>query len=269
MSQCYYPNNQILEVWKSGETGKRPWWFWLLLLAALVLGIGGGAWWWTGPDRNAQKASVWILVDRDGDGRPDGSGSGVLINSKGFVLTNKHVITDDEGNLAKGKIAVAWLSGTPNVQMMEATVEDAGPGKPALDPEKMRNDWAVLRVVTKDPLPYCELFDRSDFKAEEAVTAYGFPRATDTTTNSHGPTVTVAKGFIKRVDTSDTGGVIRISHSASTAEGMSGGAVMQSGRIAGLNVQVLTGGKVTANENYAIPAFLLKQKVFDRFGQGK
>lgn len=265
MTQCYYPNNQILDVWKSGETGKRPWWVWLLLLAALILGIGGGYWWWTGPERNAQKATVWIVADVDGDGKFDQSGSGVLINSKGFVLTNKHVITDEDGNLAKGKIGVAWLSGTPNVQRMEATVEDAGPGKPALDPEKMRNDWAVLRVVTKDPLPYCGLYDRNDFKPEEPVTAYGFPLGTATAANSHGPAVTVAKGFIKRVDTSDTGGVIRISHSATTAQGMSGGAVMQEGKIAGLNIS----GIKAANENYATPAFLLKQKVFDRFGQGK
>mgnify|MGYP006277250703 CR=1 FL=1 len=268
MSQCYYPNNQILDIWKTDETTSR-WWLWPLVFLGLLAGFGTGYWWWTGPDRNAQKATVWIVVDADGDGKFDTTGSGILINSKGFVLTNKHVITDTDGNLAKGKIDVAWLSGTPNVQRMEATVEDAGPGKPALDPEKMRNDWAVLRVVTKDPLPYCELYDRNDFKPEETVAAYGFPRGMETAANSHGPAVTVAKGFIKRVDTSDTGGVIRISHSASTAEGMSGGAVMQQGRIAGLNVQVLTGGKVTANENYAIPAFLLKQKVFDRFGQGK
>ena len=47
----------------------------------------------------------------------------------------------------------------------------------------------------------------------------------------------------------------------------SGGPVVQDGQLIGLNTQVLGGGKVTANENYALPAYLLREPVFNVFAR--
>jgi S1-C subfamily serine protease len=59
---------------------------------------------------------------------------------------------------------------------------------------------------------------------------------------------------------------VRLTHSASLAEGMSGGPLLEGARVIGINSQVLGGGAVPANENYALPAYLLKESVFKNYG---
>lgn len=70
------------------------------------------------------------------------------------------------------------------------------------------------------------------------------------------------QGILNRVDRSAQGGVVRLTHSASLAEGMSGGPLVQGSRLIGINTQILAGGQVPSNENYALPAYLLRESVF-------
>lgn len=273
MSKFYYPNNAILFPKWSYVAPAVPWWkrlWWLfLLLPLLVLAALWFLYW--GPDRNVMRSTVIVNVDVDGDGKFDAQGSGVFISPKGYVLTNRHVVFAGAGTTKPAKIQVWYLPGTRDLQKMDATLERNGEGAIDTTPEAIRNDWAVLRVTTQEKLPWVPLMEKTDFKEEEGLKAFGFPRAPETATNEFGPSVKVVQGIINRVDRSAQQGVVRLTHSASTAEGMSGGPVTQRGRLIGLNTAVLaptapgSGSGVTPNENYALPVYLLKESVFKNY----
>ena len=268
MSRYYYPNNEILTPrWVTPKTGGFQWW-WLILPLLLLAALGAGAFWlfMLGPERNARRATVLILVDRNGDKQPDSQGSGFFISPRGYVLTNRHVVMSERGE-KPARIEVWYLAGTKDRQVMEATLERTGEGQIGGTPENIRNDWAVLHVASKEQLPYLQLASKVNFAEEEKLRALGYPRAQETATNEFGASVKIVPGSINRVDRSAQGGVVRLTHNASTAEGMSGGPVVQDGNLIGINTQVLGGGKVTANENYALPAFLLREPVFNVYSK--
>lgn len=273
MSSFYYPNNEILTPrWATGVLPK-PWWkrliaLWIALAVLALIALALLAWWFlTLPERNARAATVLVLVDADGDRNFDSQGSGAFINARGFVLTARHVVVPN-ANQKPARIVVWYKSGSGEKQEMEATLERVGEGALDTSTENIRNDWAVLRVTTKERLPVIPLADKTDFNEEERMKALGFPRMQETTINQKtGPAVKIVEGTINRVDRTAQGGVVRLTHSASTAEGMSGGPVVQNGKLIGLNTAVLGGGSVTANENYSLPAYLLRESVFKQYGE--
>src|SRR5437879_7433847 len=92
MSRYYYPNIEVLTPrWVTPKTGAFQWWWLLLPLLLLALLAAGAVWLLVlGPEQNARRATVLILVDRDGDGKPETQGSGGLITPSGYVLSNRH-----------------------------------------------------------------------------------------------------------------------------------------------------------------------------------
>src|SRR6476659_6508269 len=100
MSRYYYPNNEVLTPrWVTPKTGGFPWWLVVLPLLLLIILAAAAATWLLviGPEHNARRATVLILTDRDGDGKPDVQGSGVIINPSGYILTNRHVVLSPTG----------------------------------------------------------------------------------------------------------------------------------------------------------------------------
>jgi S1-C subfamily serine protease len=270
VSVSYYPKNEILiPKWHSPDGGtksrNRGVWIALPMLALVLVAIG---FWFLGfywPERNAKKATVLVWVDTDGDGRPERQGSGVIINPRGYVLTNRHVVCG-ESNVKPAKIQIWYKPGSQEREIITATLLPGPDGPLGSSGDVIRNDWAVLQVAYRESLPYVRLAEKTDFQEEEGLAALGFPRADETSTNAYGPSVKVVRGEITRVDRSAQRGVIRLTHSAATAEGMSGGPVVQRGRLIGLNTAGLTGGKLNPNENYALPAYLLRESVFKTYG---
>jgi serine protease Do len=90
-----------------------------------------------------------------------GLGSGMIIDAQGHILTNNHVV-----------------GGATDIQVLTAS-GDQYPGKVVgTDP---KTDLAVVKIATKDPLPYVTFADSDKVKVGEWVVAIGDPRGLDQT----------------------------------------------------------------------------------------
>jgi serine protease Do len=101
-------------------------------------------------------ASVRMLQDQLFRVFPvEGVGSGVIIDEKGYILTNNHVIDDAERlkvTLADGRVLRGKVAGSDEV-----------------------TDLAVLKVESDEPLPAAQLGNSDDLKAGQIVLAIGNP----------------------------------------------------------------------------------------------
>ena len=85
----------------------------------------------------------------------EGVGSGVVIDEKGYILTNNHVIDDAERlkvTLTDGRVLRGKVVGSDEV-----------------------TDLAVIKVETEKPLPAADLGSSDDLKAGQIVMAIGNP----------------------------------------------------------------------------------------------
>jgi serine protease Do len=149
----------------------------------------------------------------------EGVGSGVIIDDKGYVLTNNHVIDDAERlkvTLADGRVLKGKVAGTDEV-----------------------TDLAVLKVESEDPLPAAALGDSDGLKAGQIVLAIGNPFGL-----TGGPAVTA--GIVSSLDRSiqTRNGVLElIQTDAAINPGNSGGPLVNTkGEVIAIN---------TANMPYA------------------
>jgi S1-C subfamily serine protease len=101
-------------------------------------------------------ASVRMLQDQLFRVFPvEGVGSGVVIDEKGYILTNNHVIDDAErlkATLADGRVLRGRVVGSDEV-----------------------TDIAVIKVEAEQPLPAAELGNSDNLKAGQIVMAIGNP----------------------------------------------------------------------------------------------
>jgi S1-C subfamily serine protease len=101
-------------------------------------------------------ASVRMLQDQLFRVFPiQGVGSGVIIDEKGYILTNNHVIDDADRlkvTLADGRVLRGRVAGSDDV-----------------------TDLAVLQVESDQPLPAAELGNSDDLKVGQIVLAIGNP----------------------------------------------------------------------------------------------
>ncbi len=149
----------------------------------------------------------------------EGVGSGVIIDERGYILTNNHVIDDAErlkvtlpdGRVLRGKVA----------GMDETT------------------DLAVVKVESDEPLPVAQLGDSASLKAGQIVIAIGNPFGL-----TGGPTVTA--GIVSSLNRSiqaRTGVLDLVQTDAAINPGNSGGPLINTkGEVVAIN---------TANMPYA------------------
>ena len=149
----------------------------------------------------------------------EGVGSGVIIDEKGYILTNNHVIDDAERlkvTLADGRVLKGKVAGTDEV-----------------------TDLAVLKVESEDLLPAAALGDSDGLKAGQIVLAIGNPFGL-----TGGPAVTA--GIVSSLDRSiqTRNGVLElIQTDAAINPGNSGGPLVNTkGEVIAIN---------TANMPYA------------------
>ncbi len=157
----------------------------------------------------------------------NGMGTGVVIDSRGYVLTNYHVV-----------------QGVENIEVTTGDREQTTARLLAHDPE---TDLAILKIETTHPLPTMKLGTSSDLMLAETVTAVG---------NAYGYEHTVTVGIISQlgrtVQVNDEQ-IYRnlIQTDAAINPGNSGGPLLNTfGEMIGINVAVRIGAQGIA---FAIP----------------
>ncbi len=169
-------------------------------------------------------------------------GSGVIIDSRGFVLTNYHVIA------AGGDIELELVTG----EVLDADVVGSAP----------EHDLAVLRARAKKKLPYLAMGKSDDLMIGETVIAIG---------NPFGLSHTVTTGVISALHrTITTGGRVYadfIQTDASINPGNSGGPLLNiKGDLIGVNTAVYGHAQ---NIGFAIPIDKARRIVTDLVRHGE
>ena len=165
--------------------------------------------------------------DSDGFRQVNGMGTGVVVDPRGYVITNYHVVED--------------------VDNIRVTLHDGTVTSAKLIAAKPRNDLALVKVATNRPLDTIPRGTSADLMEGETVIAIG---------NAYGYVHTCTQGIISALhrdvpvnDTQDYIDLIQIS--AGINPGNSGGPLLNiDGEIIGVNVAVRVGAQQIA---FAIP----------------
>jgi serine protease Do len=163
----------------------------------------------------------------DGTRRVNGMGTGVVIDSRGYIITNYHVV-----------------DGVKEIQVTLASTEKHVAKLIARD---METDLALIKIDARDPLPVISLGTSSDLMTGESVIAVG---------NAYGYEHTVTRGIVsalhRAVQVSDAQFYDDlIQTDASINPGNSGGPLLNiDGEMIGINVAVRAGAQ---GIGFAIP----------------
>lgn len=181
---------------------------------------------------------------------PNGLGSGVIISSDGYILTNNHVVTDDAGEPAD-EITV-YLNDDE-----EVTAELVG--------RDDRTDIALLKIDRED-LPFLRMADSDNLRVGDIVFAIGNPLGV-------GQTSTM--GIVSAIGRTNLGLLGNqgyenfIQTDAAINRGNSGGALVDAeGRLVGINTAIYsqTGGNIGIG--FAIPSRLARTVMLELIETG-
>ena len=172
--------------------------------------------------------------------KPQGIGSGVIVSSDGYIVTNHHVITDDYGQYA---------------DQIEIALNDDRSFSAKIVGSDEKTDVAVLKVDAED-LPYLQMADSRNLRVGDIVFAVGNPL---------GVGLTVTQGIVSAVGRTDIGILGRdgyedfIQTDASINPGNSGGALVDAaGRLVGINSAILSRTGSSIGIGFAIPSHLVR-----------
>ncbi|MAQ00500.1 MAG: serine protease [Flavobacteriaceae bacterium] len=168
-----------------------------------------------------------------------GTGSGVIISSDGYIITNHHVIEDSE------KIQIT----TNDNQTYNAII--VGSDK--------QNDIALLKINSENKLPYATFGDSDSAQIGEWVLAVG---------NPFNLTSTVTAGIISAKSRSldPTGRTTQsyIQTDAAVNPGNSGGALInRKGELIGINTAIQTQTGSYVGYSFAVPSNIAKKVIED------
>ena len=180
----------------------------------------------------------------------EGAGSGFVIDAKGYILTNNHVVADAE------KIEV--LLGDQQAQSRYAAkLVGADP----------RNDVALLKIDPKGArLPVLALGDSSTLEVGQKVLAIGNPFGFQSTL-----TTGVVSALGRTVQTGQNTFIEdAIQTDASINRGNSGGPLLDTrGQVIGINSAIYSPTGTAAGVGFAIPINLAKRIAHDLITEGK
>lgn len=211
----------------------------------------------------AAKASPSVVTISVSSGTSGGSGSGVILTSDGYILTNTHVVTLD-GATADPSIEVKTTDGHIYAAALIGT-----------DPT---NDLAVVKVSAPSPLVAATFADSDKLNVGDSVVAIGAPLGLENTVtkgilsalnrtiqvaSSAAPDSSNGLGGLQLWNGQTTEAPINLSvlqTDAAINPGNSGGALVdESGRIIGINVAIATAGSSSGQAGsigvgFAIPS---------------
>jgi serine protease Do len=183
------------------------------------------------------------------------SGSGVLISEDGYIVTNNHVVSDQNGGVA-GEINV--------------TLHNKKSYKARLIGKDPSTDLAVLKIDGTG-FPYLVYGNSDELKLGQWVLAIGYPLTLETTVTAG---IISAKGRSIGINSRQSQTPVEsfIQTDAAVNQGNSGGALVSTdGKLVGINSAILAPSGTYAGYSFAIPVNLAKKIVNDilEFGDVK
>jgi serine protease Do len=175
------------------------------------------------------------------------SGSGVLISDDGYIVTNNHVVSDQNGGVA-GEINV--------------TLHNKKTYKARLIGKDPSTDLAVLKIDGTG-FPYLVYGNSDDLKLGQWVLAIGYPLTLETTVTAG---IISAKGRSIGINSRQSQTPVEsfIQTDAAVNQGNSGGALVSTdGKLVGINSAILAPSGTYAGYSFAIPVNLAKKIVND------
>lgn len=169
---------------------------------------------------------------------PQGIGSGVIVSENGYIITNHHVVSDQQSGEGADEIQVVLNDG----RELEAELIGSDP----------LTDVAIIKVDA-DELPAVTIADSDNIKVGDVVFAIGNPM---------GVGLTVTQGIVSATNRrigiyGDRGYESFIQTDASINPGNSGGALIDSqGRLVGVNSAIISRSGGNIGIGFAIPANL-------------
>lgn len=175
------------------------------------------------------------------------TGSGVIVDASGIILTNYHVIAGAQ------QINVVLNDG----RQFAGKVIGSDPG----------TDLALIQVPSESPLPFAPLGDSSTVEVGEWVVAIGNPRGLDWTV-----TAGVVSALNRELNNRNTGTTMRglIQTDAAINPGNSGGPLLNaSGEVIGINDAIISTGGGSEGIGLAIPVNTAKAVLGDLVRYGR
>lgn len=177
-----------------------------------------------------------------------GSGSGVVFDPNGYIVTNYHVIAGAE------KLSVTFN----DRYTTEARVVASDPA----------TDISVLKVDESQPLPYLRFGNSDQVRLGQWVLAVGYPLSLDATVTAG---IVSAKGRALGINRSQSLSAIEsfIQTDAAVNPGNSGGALVNTeGELVGINSAIASPTGSYAGYSYAIPSNIVQKVVNDLVSYG-
>ena len=175
---------------------------------------------------------------RGGQPQPQiGTGSGVIITADGYIVTNNHVIQ--------------------NASELEVTLNNNKSYKAKLVGTDSKMDIALLKVDTKEKLPYATFGNSDDMRVGEWVLAVG---------NPYNLTSTVTAGIVsaKARNLSKDGIQSFIQTDAAVNPGNSGGALVNTrGELIGINTMISSQTGSYVGYSFAVPSNIARKIIED------
>ncbi|MES1262536.1 MAG: trypsin-like peptidase domain-containing protein, partial [Acidobacteriota bacterium] len=192
--------------------------------------------------------------DDQGNGTPAGlvtrqrsSGSGVLIGSDGYIVTNNHVVQ----NARRVRVQIAW---SPEARSANAESNGANPLMRGMLLEATvvgtdrEVDLAVLKIVSPRPLPVLQLADSDKLRQGQLVLAFGNPLGLENSVS-----LGVVSSVARQIKVDDP--LLYIQTDAPINPGNSGGPLVDSeGNVVGINTFILSQSGGSEGIGFAIPS---------------
>lgn len=178
-----------------------------------------------------------LFSGRSSERAQTGTGSGVIINSDGYIITNNHVIK--------------------NAHELSVTLNNNKTYTAILVGADEKTDIALLKIEAEEALPFVTFADSDSVKIGEWVLAVG---------NPFNLTSTVTAGIIsaKSRDLSGTNSQSFLQTDAAVNPGNSGGALVNTnGQLVGINTAITSQTGSYVGYSFAVPSNIARKVIED------
>ena len=191
------------------------------------------------PDEEDQTATGEPALERS-------TGSGVILDSDGYILTNAHVI--EYATRLEVELPLAATGGAPGRSIVRRRGRNVGAQVVAIDHE---TDLAVVKVEAKG-LPALPIGDSDTLRPGQLVLAFGSPLGLDSSV-----TMGVVSAVARQLNADDP--MIYVQTDAPINPGSSGGALVDTeGKLVGINTMIYSQSGGNEGIGFAAPSNIVR-----------